>query len=113
MSDQYPRMLFKSPGPHEFHGGKFDYLIVVDEEEANDALAAGWSLSTDAAKAANEKPKAEPAQVADDAAPTRDELKQKADELGLEYPKNIPTEKLAEMVEAKLAEPQGNETAPE
>lgn len=33
----------------------------------------------------------------------RDELKKQADELGLEYPKNISTEKLKELIDAKLA----------
>jgi hypothetical protein len=34
----------------------------------------------------------------------RDELKKQADELGIEYAKNIPTDKLKELVDAKLAE---------
>ncbi|MHC2797181.1 hypothetical protein ACVINZ_006193 [Mesorhizobium jarvisii] len=34
----------------------------------------------------------------------RDDLKKQADELGVEYAKNIPTEKLKELVDAKLAE---------
>lgn len=34
----------------------------------------------------------------------RDELKKQADELGIEYPKNIPGEKLKELVDAKLSE---------
>jgi len=34
----------------------------------------------------------------------RDDLKKQADELGIEYPKNISTAKLKELVDAKLAE---------
>nr|WP_278388413.1 hypothetical protein [Brucella intermedia] len=34
----------------------------------------------------------------------RDELKKKADELGIEYAKNISNEKLQELIDAKLAE---------
>jgi hypothetical protein len=34
----------------------------------------------------------------------RDDLKKQADELGIEYAKNIPTDKLKELVDAKLAE---------
>ncbi|MDW6025907.1 hypothetical protein SAZ10_29525 [Mesorhizobium sp. BAC0120] len=34
----------------------------------------------------------------------RDELKKQADELGIEYAKNIPADKLKELVDAKLAE---------
>lgn len=33
----------------------------------------------------------------------RDELKKQADELGLEYARNISTEKLKELIDAKLA----------
>jgi hypothetical protein len=33
----------------------------------------------------------------------RDELKKQAAELGIEYPKNISTEKLRELIDAKLA----------
>ncbi|MER8925792.1 hypothetical protein [Mesorhizobium sp. M0859] len=34
----------------------------------------------------------------------REDLKKQADELGIEYAKNIPTDKLKELVDAKLAE---------
>ncbi|WP_127524590.1 hypothetical protein [Mesorhizobium sp. Z1-4] len=34
----------------------------------------------------------------------RDELKAQADELGIDYAKNISTDKLREMIDAKLAE---------
>ena len=43
-------MLYKHPGVHEFHGDKFDYTI-VDEADVYAAVKAGWSLTTDAAKA--------------------------------------------------------------
>ena len=33
----------------------------------------------------------------------RDELKKQADELGIDYAKNIPTEKLRDLIDAKLA----------
>jgi hypothetical protein len=91
-------MLYKAPGSHEIHGGRFDYTIVNDDQiEAT--LAAGWYLTTTEAKAAHE---AALQDAADNAPPTRDELKRKADELGLSYPGNIPTEKLSAMVDAAL-----------
>jgi hypothetical protein len=40
---------------------------------------------------------------ADDAAPTRDDLKAKAKELGIEHPANISTGKLADLVAAAKA----------
>lgn len=36
--------------------------------------------------------------------PDRDELKRQADELGIEYPSNVKTAKLKELIDAKLAE---------
>ena len=46
-------MLYKSPGPHQFHGGDFDY-IVVDEADVETCLAEGWWLTT---TEASKKPK--------------------------------------------------------
>ena len=37
--DQYPRMLYLAPGPHDIHGGCFDTLIVGSEDEQADAMA--------------------------------------------------------------------------
>jgi hypothetical protein len=91
-------MLYKAPGPHEIHGGRFDYTI-VDDDQVEATLAAGWYLTTTEAKAAHQ---ATLQDAADNAPPTRDELKRKADDLGLSYPANIPTEKLSAMVVAAL-----------
>jgi hypothetical protein len=46
-------MLYKSPGPHKFHGGDFDY-IVVDEVDVAACVAEGWALTT---TEASDKPK--------------------------------------------------------
>ena len=56
-------MLYKSPGPHKFHGGDFDYII-VEEADVDACLAEGWWLTTPAAKDAapvkrGRKPKVE------------------------------------------------------
>jgi hypothetical protein len=93
-----PTMLYKAPGPHQIHGGHFDH-IVVDDDQIEATLAAGWHLTTTEAKAAHE---AALQDAADSAPPTREELKRKADELNLQYPSNVPTEKLSAMVEAAL-----------
>ena len=95
--DMYPRMIYKDAGPHEMHGGFFHTAIVDDDAELALALADGWHLTTDEARA----PKAVEV-PSDDAPPTRDELKRKATELGIEYPPNIPTDKLAALVSAKV-----------
>ena len=46
-------MLYKTPGPHKFHGGDFDY-IVVEEADVDARVAEGWALTT---TEASEKPK--------------------------------------------------------
>lgn len=38
-------MLYKSPGPHQFHGGNFDYII-VEEADVDACVADGWALTT-------------------------------------------------------------------
>lgn len=92
-------MVYKCPGPHEIHGGRFDF-ITVDDDKIEDALAEGWHLTTPDAKAAHEAELAEKASQ-----PTRAELEQKAKELGLTFAPNIGdiklAEKIAEAVKAK------------
>lgn len=46
-------MLYKCPGPHEIHGGHFDYVI-VPEVDIEEAQAQGWHLTTEKARAAHE-----------------------------------------------------------
>ena len=46
-------MLYKSPGPHKFHGGEFDYII-VPEADVDARVAEGWALTT---TEASDKPK--------------------------------------------------------
>lgn len=116
--NDFPKMLYKAPGPHEIHGGKFDTKIVNDEAEQDEALANGWHLTTGDAKAAHEESKNGQESTTstsnqagssnstgdDNAPPTREELEQKAKELGIEFAPNIGDKKLAERIEAKLAE---------
>jgi hypothetical protein len=104
-------MLYKCPGPHDLHGGKYDYTIVPDEQ-IDAALADGWFLTTPEAKAAHEKAQAEAAAAVaadtkpdeDTSAPTLDELKQKATELGIPFDGRIGAKRLAAMIETKLKE---------
>lgn len=93
--NQYPQMVYKAGGPHEIHGGKFDYLIVQDSDELVAALGGGWALTTDEARA--------PAPLDDSAPPTRAELEAKAADLGVQFSPNIGDAKLAERIEAALA----------
>jgi len=101
---EFPALVYKSDS---------DYVAVANEDELAAKLAEGY-FETVPEALAPKKPAAPPASAAaaattpaptDDNAPaTRDELKQKATELGLEFASNIPTDKLAALVAAKLAE---------
>lgn len=48
-------MLYKHPGPHEIHGGKFDYII-VDDGKIDAAIADGWAMTTTEALNAADAP---------------------------------------------------------
>lgn len=107
--NNYPRMLYKFPGIEPIHGGHFATLIVNDEAEQEAAAQDGWEETTTNAKRRAEAPPPQPEPVAqvdqDQEALDRDALKAEATTLGLEFPKNVPTERLAEMVaEAKAKE---------
>jgi hypothetical protein len=93
----FPRMIYKAGGPHEFNEGRFDYIIVGDEEELARELAAGWRLTTADALA----PRIDPVPN-DDAPPTRAELESKAHELHIKFDGRTNDEKLAGKIAAKL-----------
>jgi len=102
MSD-FPRMLFKANGTEPMHGGMFTPFIVENAETLEAALADGWCLTTCEATARVQMPTETPVSVPDDdAPPTRDELKRKATEMGLEYAKNIPTDELKARIAAAI-----------
>ncbi len=93
-------MLYKCPGPHEVHGGKFDH-IVVDDEQIEDSLAAGWHLTTTDAKEAHAA-EVEAAKTPAITPPTRAELEQKAGELKIKFDGRTTDKKLAAMIAAEL-----------
>lgn len=95
--NNYPKMLYRTPGPHDIHGGKFDYRIVKDEKERDEALRDGWYLTTDSAKSAKEDPP-----PPDNTPPTRAELEQKAAELGIKFDGRTSDKKLADQIAAAL-----------
>jgi hypothetical protein len=96
-------MLYRAPGPHEIHGGRFDYTIVHDDD-VEAALADGWYLTTPEAKAAHEEALAEEAEKRAGSKPRRAELEQKATELGIPFSSKVSDKKLAAEIAAKVAE---------
>lgn len=109
-------MLYKYPGSLEIHGGHFDYQIVdADEDGAIEkAKADGWHLTTPEAKAAYEAAQAKAAADREAEAerlanlalndetkpPTRAELEQMAESLGLPFDGRTTDKKLAKLIAA-------------
>lgn len=81
-----PTMLYKPGKMLKTDTGLFDYIIVAEDEIAAH-LKLGWRLNT-----------LEP----DDAPPTREELEEKARELGIKVDRRTPDAKLADKIEAAL-----------
>jgi hypothetical protein len=107
--DQFPQMLYVHPGREALHGSTFDTLVVNSAEDLEAAKAEGWSIGTDEAKAAfaakqeAAKVAAQPAPAINDAAPaTREELEQKAAELGIKFDGRTGDKKLADLIAATL-----------
>lgn len=109
----FPRLVFKCPGPHAYAGGTYDHKLVKSIDQFDAANSEGWFATLPEAiegkvsgqdEAAPKAAHADPAPEAatDDAPPTRAEMKQKAQELGLTFANNIPTEKLAELIATKM-----------
>lgn len=92
-------IVYKPGGPYQCLGGTFDYKGVNTQEEFDAAIAAGWHA--DYAEMLNPKPK-EPAEPVSDGAPTRAELEQKANELGLKFDGRTGDKKLGEMIAEAL-----------
>lgn len=86
-------------GVHTVDGLKFiEPGATVPVDVADDYVDRVKALPFLDAKWAGEKAEGSDADVLD-----RDDLKKQAAELELEYPRNISTEKLKEMIDAKLA----------
>lgn len=124
---EFPTTLYRCPGQHQCPGGTFSYAGAKDAAEFCALIAAGWFATMPEAMAgkanataaveldpdeplpepepeATEAPTSAPEQapVSDvdklDGAKDRDALKAEATALGLEYPKNVPTDRLIEMI---------------
>lgn len=110
---KHSTMLYKHPGPHDLHGGKYDYVI-VDEDDVNQYIIDGWCLSTPEALAQSkekakekekEKEKEKDKEIeADNAPPTREELETKATELGIHFDGRTSDAKLMRSIDKALSD---------
>lgn len=85
----FPTILYRVPGPHVAPRGTYDFIGVEDQGALDAALAAGWhetlaGAMSPVAKVLQEI--AEAGDAIDDMSPaTRDEMEQKARELGVPF----------------------------
>jgi hypothetical protein len=115
---EFPRFVFRSPGARTFKPGiTYDYRTVTGPEEMDAALACGWSATRDEALNPAEKPKVESKAApkeepvepvpADDplelAKMDMDQLRQVAEQLGIEVDKRWGEKRLRAEIE-KAAE---------
>src|SRR5262245_53791558 len=96
---KYQEMVYRCPGPYQRPHGTFDTLGVNSKDEHEQALKDGWFNSLPEAivgkTAVVELP-------SDSAPPTRDELEQKAKELGIKFDKKTSDEVLTEKISKAL-----------
>jgi len=97
----FPTIVYRCPGPHQRKGGTFDYKGVADKAQLEAALADGWH--TTLTRATGEEPTETAAPTTDDKSPpTRDELEQKAKELGIKFNKKMADDELLELINIEL-----------
>lgn len=100
----FPRLVYKCPGPYQKRGHAYRYIGCADAEQWDALKAQGWLPSFDEA-VAGAKAKAvvdaieEADEAIDDISPaTRDELEQKAKELGIGFNARTPDKTLAQRI---------------
>lgn len=90
----FPNFVYRVPGNHQCNGGTYDFKSVHDEDELLEAIQAGWKFSiVDALEDVEYEIGEE-----DNSPPSRDELEEKARELGLKFDGRTSDRKLLEMV---------------
>lgn len=102
----FPRLMFRTPGPEQCQGGTYAQKLVRDEEEFSQGLQEGFHGTLPEALAP--APVIIPVVahvVADDdnAPPTSEELRAKAKELGLVFKRSATDEEIGKLITAKLA----------
>lgn len=87
---EFPILVYRDGGSFQRKGGTYSYKQVNDDEQLQQARADGWFDSLEAAI------------NPESAAPTRAELEEKANELGLKFDGRTSDKKLALMIAEKL-----------
>lgn len=105
---EFPAIVYRTPGPFGRPGKTYAYQGVADQDALDQALANGWYESKAAAFASLDaknivKEVAEAKAAVDDVSPaTRDEMDQKARELGIRGYHRMKDETLAERIAERV-----------
>lgn len=100
----FPRLLYRCPGPHKKHGHTYALRGCNNIEEFRHFAEQGWFASYEEAIVGNHMADVIDAVEAADAAideitpATRDEMEQKAKELGLKFNSRTPDKTLAQRI---------------
>jgi hypothetical protein len=97
---EFPSMVYKVPGKHVRPYGTYDFAGVNNAEELETKLKEGWFSSL--SEAIDSKNKEEVTEEDDTAPPTRQELEEKATELGIKFDGRFSDKKIAQLIEAAL-----------
>lgn len=102
---KFPTILYRVPGRiRKPRGGTYSYIGAADQAAYDKLIATGWFPSYEEAKGGKlAGAYAEPVDAVDElSAPTRDELEQKARELGVSFNRRTSDATLAERIAAAL-----------
>lgn len=90
---EFPTLVYKDKGPYQRMGGTYDFRLVRDKSEYDDALASGWRATL------SEIVEGKEAQhISDDVPLSRPELESKASQLGVKFDGRTTDKKLASMI---------------
>jgi len=99
----FPTILYRVPGPHKKpRGGSYAYRGAANQAEFDALAAKGWFPSYAEAVAGKVAKKVEVEPIDEVSAPTREELEQKAKELGVSFNSRTSDKKIAERIAEAL-----------
>ena len=96
-------MVYKVPGKHVRPHGTYDFAGVKNAEELQSKLKDGWFCSLpEAIDSKQTAPVVETVKADDIAPPTRQELEEKATELGIKFDGRFSDKKISQLIEETL-----------
>ena len=96
-------MVYKVPGKHVRPHGTYDFTGVNNAEELQAKLKDGWFSSLpEAIDSKQTAPVVEAVKVDDIAPPSRQELEEKATELGIKFDGRFSDKKISQLIEETL-----------